>query len=39
MADRIELDRVLERGRDQAETVATETLERVRNALGFTKRS
>ena len=39
MADRMELDRVLEKGRDQAESVATETLERVRNALGFAKRS
>ena len=39
MGDRAELDRVLAVGRDQAETVATATLERVRNALGFAKRS
>ena len=39
MGDRAELDRVLAVGRDQAETVATATLERVRDALGFTKRS
>ena len=39
MADRTELDRVLTKGRDQAESVANETLERVRNALGFAKRS
>ena len=39
MGDRAELDRVLSVGRDQAETVATATLERVRNALGFAKRS
>ena len=39
MGDRAELDRVLAVGRDQAETVATATLERVRDALGFAKRS
>ena len=39
MDDRAELDRVLAVGRDQAETVATATLERVRDALGFAKRS
>ena len=39
MADRTELDRVLTKGRDQAESVANETLERVRSALGFAKRS
>jgi len=39
MGDRAELDRVLAVGREQAETVATATLERVRDALGFTKRS
>ena len=39
MSDRAELDRVLAVGRDQAETVATATLERIRDALGFAKRS
>jgi len=39
MGDRAELDRVLAVGRDQAETVATATLDRVRDALGFAKRS
>ena len=39
MGDRAELDRVLAVGREQAETVATATLERVRDALGFAKRS
>jgi len=39
MGDRAELDRVLAVGREQAETVATTTLERVRDALGFAKRS
>ena len=39
MADRVELDRVLAKGRDQAESVANATLKRVRNALGFAKRS
>ena len=38
MADRVELDRVLAKGRDQAESVANATLERVRDALGFAKR-
>ena len=38
MADRVELDRVLTKGRDQAESVANATLERVRDALGFAKR-
>ena len=38
MEDRTELDRVLAKGRDQAESVANETLERVRSALGFAKR-
>ena len=39
MADRVELDRVLAKGRDQAESVANASLERVRDALGFAKRS
>ena len=39
MADRVELDRVLATGRDQAESVANATLKRVRDALGFAKRS
>ena len=39
MGDRAELDRVLAVGREQAETVANATLERVRDALGFAKRS
>ncbi len=39
MADRVELDRILAKGRDQAESVANATLERVRDALGFAKRS
>ena len=39
MAERVELDRVLAKGRDQAESVANATLERVRDALGFAKRS
>ena len=38
MVDRTELNRVLAKGRDQAESVANETLERVRSALGFAKR-
>ena len=38
MADRIELDHALAKGRDQAEYVANATLERVRDALGFAKR-
>ena len=37
MADRVELDRVLAKGRDQAESVANASLERVRDALGFAK--
>ena len=37
MADRVELDRVLAKGRDQAESVANASLERVRAALGFAK--
>ena len=39
MADRVELDRVLAKGRDQAESVANASLERVKDALGFAKRS
>ena len=39
MADRVEVDRVLAKGRDQAESVANASLERVRDALGFAKRS
>ena len=39
MADRVELDRVLAKGRDQAESVANASLELVRDALGFAKRS
>ena len=39
MADRVELDRVLAKGSDQAESVANATLKRVRDALGFAKRS
>ena len=39
MADRVELDRVLAKGRDQAESVANASLERVRDALGFATRS
>ncbi len=35
MADRSELNRVLAQGRERAESVATETLKRVRRALGF----
>ena len=38
VTDRTELNRVLAKGRDQAESVANETLERVRSALGFAKR-
>ena len=37
MNDRSELNRVLAQGRERAETVASETLERVRSALGFLK--
>ena len=39
MADRSELDQVLADGQKKAETVANATLERVRDALGFAKRS
>ena len=39
MADRSELDRVLMEGQQSAETVANATLQRVRDALGLTKRS
>ena len=39
MADRSELDQVLADGQQKAETVANATLERVRDALGFAKRS
>ena len=39
MADRSELDRVLEEGQRNAEAVANATLERVRDALGLAKRS
>ena len=39
MADRSELDRVLEEGQQNAEAVANATLERVRDALGLAKRS
>ena len=39
MADRSELERVLADGQSKAEAVANATLERVRNALGFAKRS
>ena len=39
MADRSELDQVLADGQRKAETVANATLERVRDALGFAKRS
>ena len=39
MADRAELDQVLADGQQKAETVANATLERVRDALGFAKRS
>jgi len=39
MADRSELERVLADGQSKAEAVANATLERVRDALGFAKRS
>ena len=39
MADRSELDRVLQEGQQNAEAVANATLERVRDALGLAKRS
>ena len=39
MADQAELNRVLAEGQSKAEAVANATLERVRDALGFAKRS
>ena len=39
MADRSELERVLVDGQSKAEAVANATLERVRDALGFAKRT
>jgi len=39
MRDPDELDQVLNTGREKAETVANATLERVRNALGFARRT
>ena len=35
MDDRAELENVLKQGRDRAESVATATVDRVRNAMGF----
>jgi tryptophanyl-tRNA synthetase len=39
MRDPDELDQVLNTGREKAETVANATLERVRDALGFARRT
>jgi tryptophanyl-tRNA synthetase len=39
MSDPAELDQVLSTGREKAETVANATLERVREALGFARRT
>ena len=39
MRDPAELDQVLTKGREKAETVANATLERVRDALGFARRT